>query len=132
VPNKTKVNGRRGPYKTAAKVSDLQEPQSHEVATSAFVLREDGEIQYTAKTNGTHDASQSPELLYRNDERGAWVYRANTLELLDAIAKKYPEGRFDMIFADPPYFYQMEELPATPDEWSKLTRATGTNQRDRN
>jgi len=26
------------------------------------------------------------------------------LELLDVIAAKYPEGRFDTIFADPPYF----------------------------
>ncbi|MGA2028787.1 MAG: site-specific DNA-methyltransferase, partial [Verrucomicrobiota bacterium] len=33
-----------------------------------------------------------------------WLYHGNCLELLDAIAAKYPEGRFDAIFADPPYF----------------------------
>jgi len=32
------------------------------------------------------------------------LYQGNSLELLDAIAAKYPDGRFDMIFADPPYF----------------------------
>jgi site-specific DNA-methyltransferase (adenine-specific) len=32
------------------------------------------------------------------------LYHGNCLELLDAIADKYPEGRFDAIFADPPYF----------------------------
>jgi site-specific DNA-methyltransferase (adenine-specific) len=32
------------------------------------------------------------------------LYHGNSLELLDAIAEKYPEGRFDTIFADPPYF----------------------------
>jgi site-specific DNA-methyltransferase (adenine-specific) len=32
------------------------------------------------------------------------LYHGNSLELLDAIAAKYPEGRFDCIFADPPYF----------------------------
>jgi len=32
------------------------------------------------------------------------LYHGNCLELLDAIAAKYPEGRFDAIFADPPYF----------------------------
>lgn len=41
---------------------------------------------------------------YRDDERGVWLYKGNCLEILDAINKKYPEGRFDMIFADPPYF----------------------------
>jgi site-specific DNA-methyltransferase (adenine-specific) len=32
------------------------------------------------------------------------LYHGNCLELLDAIAAKYPQGRFDAIFADPPYF----------------------------
>lgn len=32
------------------------------------------------------------------------LYHGNCFELLDAIAAKYPEGRFDCIFADPPYF----------------------------
>ena len=36
--------------------------------------------------------------------RSPWLYHGNCLELLDAIATQYPEGRFDMIFADPPYF----------------------------
>ncbi|HET7624466.1 MAG TPA: site-specific DNA-methyltransferase, partial [Verrucomicrobiae bacterium] len=33
-----------------------------------------------------------------------YLYQNNCLAVLDAIAAKYPEGRFDMIFADPPYF----------------------------
>ena len=33
-----------------------------------------------------------------------WIYKDNCLAVLDAIAAEYPEGRFDMIFADPPYF----------------------------
>jgi DNA modification methylase len=28
---------------------------------------------------------------------------------LDAIAAKYPDGRFDAIFADPPYFFSNPE-----------------------
>src|ERR1700677_3489013 len=43
-------------------------------------------------------------LLYQDDARGIWLYHGNSLSLLDRIAEKYPEGRFDMIFADPPYF----------------------------
>ncbi|MBI3878440.1 MAG: site-specific DNA-methyltransferase [Verrucomicrobia bacterium] len=42
--------------------------------------------------------------MHRDDDRGLWLYHGNCLELLDAIAAKYPEGRFDCIFADPPYF----------------------------
>lgn len=41
---------------------------------------------------------------YRDDENGIWLYQGNCLEILDAINRRYPEGRFDMIFADPPYF----------------------------
>ena len=39
-----------------------------------------------------------------DDERGVWLYQGNSLEVLDALAAKYPDGLFDMIFADPPYF----------------------------
>ncbi|MFB3891078.1 MAG: site-specific DNA-methyltransferase [Phycisphaerae bacterium] len=35
---------------------------------------------------------------------GIWLYNANCLEVLDAIWRKHPDGCFDMIFADPPYF----------------------------
>ncbi len=49
--------------------------------------------------------SLSPnELYFRNDEAGVWLYRANCLEFMDLLIKKYPDGKFDTIFADPPYF----------------------------
>lgn len=44
------------------------------------------------------------KLYYRDDVRKIWLYQANCLELMDAIIAKYPAGKFDMIFADPPYF----------------------------
>jgi site-specific DNA-methyltransferase (adenine-specific) len=40
----------------------------------------------------------------RDDPRGVWLYQGNSLEILDALAAKYPDGLFDMVFADPPYF----------------------------
>lgn len=47
----------------------------------------------------------SPNKLYfRDDFRKIWLYQANCLEFMDALIAKYPLGRFDMIFADPPYF----------------------------
>jgi site-specific DNA-methyltransferase (adenine-specific) len=46
-----------------------------------------------------------PRLTYSDTSRGIWLYHGNCFELLDAIYAKYgDEGRFDCIFADPPYF----------------------------
>jgi len=45
-----------------------------------------------------------PQLIFRSDSPFVRLYHGNCLELLDAIAAKYPAGRFDAIFADPPYF----------------------------
>lgn len=38
------------------------------------------------------------------DELGIILYNTDSLELMDRLIEKYPEGIFDMIFADPPYF----------------------------
>jgi len=52
---------------------------------------------------GTSDVGL-PRLIFRSDTPFLRLYHGNALELLDAIAAKYPDGRFDCIFADPPYF----------------------------
>jgi len=44
------------------------------------------------------------QCVFRNDEYGIWLYHANCIEFMDMLISKYPNGRFDMIFADPPYF----------------------------
>jgi site-specific DNA-methyltransferase (adenine-specific) len=43
-----------------------------------------------------------PRLVHGSD--GVWLYHGNCLEVMDAIFEKYPDGRFDCVFADPPYF----------------------------
>ena len=48
------------------------------------------------------DASLAAALA--DDAQGVWLYRGNSLAVLDALAERHPEGVFDMIFADPPYF----------------------------
>lgn len=42
--------------------------------------------------------------VFRNDEYGVWLYHANCIEFMDTLIGKFPEGKFDMIFVDPPYF----------------------------
>lgn len=44
------------------------------------------------------------QCLFRNNEYGIWLYHANCIEFMDFLASTHPEGLFDMIFADPPYF----------------------------
>lgn len=50
------------------------------------------------------DALQPLRLVHRDDHAGIWLYQGDCLEVLDALALRYPQGRFDTIFADPPYF----------------------------
>jgi site-specific DNA-methyltransferase (adenine-specific) len=58
------------------------------------------------ETSVVYLAEPAPQnsLVYRDDENGLWLYHGNSLGLLDRIAEKYPDGCFDCIFADPPYF----------------------------
>ena len=73
----------------------------HYLAPAPFELREDGSI---AATGTLQPPPAAPQLVLSHDTPWLRLYQGNCLELLDAIAAKYPEGRFDAIFADPPYF----------------------------
>ena len=44
------------------------------------------------------------QCVFRDDAIGVCLYHANCLEFMDVVTKQYPDGTFDMIFADPPYF----------------------------
>jgi site-specific DNA-methyltransferase (adenine-specific) len=114
-PKPLKVGSSRCDDRTAQRAvptSDL--PHAHPVASSHFTLREDGTIQVgrvtpCAPSQADKPAAGSgvpalPKLIFSSDTPFVRLYHGNCLELLDAIAAKYPDGRFDAIFADPPYF----------------------------
>ncbi len=42
--------------------------------------------------------------VFSDHEMGVWLYHSNCIEFMDALIAKFPSGKFDMIFADPPYF----------------------------
>lgn len=42
--------------------------------------------------------------VWRDTSKNASLYQGDCLEVMDALIEKYPDGVFDMIFADPPYF----------------------------
>ncbi len=72
---------------------------------------------------------QKPKLAWRNDELGIYLYQGDSLILLDQINQKYPEGIFDLIFADPPYFLSNDGITCNAGkmvsvnkgDWDKLT-----------
>lgn len=41
---------------------------------------------------------------FHDGDFGISLYHANCLTFMDELIEQYPRGRFDMIFADPPYF----------------------------
>jgi site-specific DNA-methyltransferase (adenine-specific) len=53
---------------------------------------------------GEGNLAAAPKVVLSDDANGLWLWRGNSLELLDLMAARHPEGLFDMIFADPPYF----------------------------
>lgn len=43
------------------------------------------------------------KVAYSDAEPGVYLYQGDCLEIMEEISRKYPDGCFDMIFADPPY-----------------------------
>jgi site-specific DNA-methyltransferase (adenine-specific) len=87
-------------------------PHAHLIRSTHFELREDGTVVGQASRlspsstapKETLETGKMPVLHFSSDTPFVRLYHGNSLELLDAIAAKYPGGRFDAIFADPPYF----------------------------
>lgn len=64
-----------------------------------------GGFDFDSPNGACESTPTSPNFRVIGDrDRGLYLYQANCLELLDLIAEKHPQGCFDMIFADPPYF----------------------------
>lgn len=42
--------------------------------------------------------------VFKDEEKGVALYQMSCIDLMDILMVKYPNGIFDMIFADPPYF----------------------------
>lgn len=53
---------------------------------------------------------------------GIWLYVANCLDVMEAIARKHPNGCFDMIFADPPYFLSNGGITCQAGQMAKVDK----------
>jgi len=100
------------PQSNAPRSTEFRHP--HFLASTHFTLREDGSIvtgrdgvspsQIKSDSQGQRHAVP-PSLIFSSDSPFIRLYHGNCLELLDAIYATYGDaGRFDAIFADPPYF----------------------------
>ena len=47
--------------------------------------------------------SPNPQV-FNSEQADVWLYQVNCLEFMDTVIHRYPDLKFDMIFADPPYF----------------------------
>ena len=50
------------------------------------------------------DVVQPSRLAFSDLARGLFLYHGDCLDVMDAVLEKHPNGCFDLIFADPPYF----------------------------
>ena len=50
------------------------------------------------------DEFPTENCVFKDDEVGIYLYQIDCVQFMDALIEKYPNGLFDMIFADPPYF----------------------------
>lgn len=79
------------------------------MAKKAAKLREQKPVKFAPDFFVAEDAAQygpdrAPRLVWEDRSRNTWIYQGDSLVLLDGIARKHPDGLFDLIFADPPYF----------------------------
>lgn len=95
---KTQAKHRRPKQKSTASKFPVAENNPFGIDTSPEVIEGDS----FAVADGPPTTQFTP--VWQDSEHGVWLYRGNCLTIMDRIAARYPEGVFDMIFADPPYF----------------------------
>jgi len=76
------------------------------------------------------------DCVFGDEEMGVLLYQSDSIRLMDILIEKYPDGIFDMIFADPPYFlsnggitcYAGKMTKVDKGEWDK-SRGVEENHR---
>lgn len=66
-------------------------------------------------------------IVFEDEKNGIFLYKRDSFNFMDELIEKYPEGIFDMIFADPPYFlsnggitcYAGKMVSVNKGEWDK-------------
>ena len=98
-----------------------------QVATKTCPAPSDDDADHAVMEQSDSPPPKPPRLVHRDQENDIRLYHGDCLDLLDAIAAQYPDGCFDMVFADPPYFLSNngstcrggERVPVNKGQWDK-------------
>ena len=89
-----------------------------------------------SRINITDYEFPTQDCVFGDEEMGVLLYQSDSIRLMDILIEKYPDGIFDMIFADPPYFlsnggitcYAGKMTKVDKGEWDK-SRGVEENHR---
>jgi site-specific DNA-methyltransferase (adenine-specific) len=136
-PGKSKPVGTAGPAVRYAEQPERINP------VDGIVLEDSGGVGVSPaavpkiqSTTATGTVAPPLQPIYRDDAHGIWLYQGNCLTILDAIAAKNPDGCFDMVFADPPYFlsnggitcHAGKMVSVHKGDWDSLAKSFGASK----
>jgi len=68
------------------------------------------------------DGFPTENCVFNDDEVGIYLYQIDCVQFMDALIEKYPNGLFNMIFADPPYFLSNGGITCYSGKISKVDK----------
>lgn len=76
------------------------------------------------KSNSDFSLSGFPHegCVFRDEENGVLLYQMDSLKLMDILIERYPNGIFDMIFVDPPYFLSNGGITCQAGKMAKVDK----------
>ena len=70
------------------------------------------------------DVPSECRCVFEDEKASVWLYQANCLDFMDRLSKQHPQGKFDMIFADPPYFLSNGGITCHAGRMVKVDKGT--------
>lgn len=64
------------------------------------------------------------KLVLEDSAKDIYLYQADCLTFMDKIIKKHPDGVFDMVFADPPYFLSNDGFTCVAGKKASVNKGT--------
>lgn len=60
--------------------------------------------------------------VFSDENIGVWLYQIDCLDYMKSLIEKFPKGKFDMIFADPPYFLSNDGMTCQAGKRAKVNK----------